>query len=194
MPAEHSDQLPEVTARRTLARGRRFEFQQLTVRRPGGATHELEIVRHPGAVVILPILPGGDLVMIRVWRAAVARGLLEFPAGTLEAGESPERCAARELIEETGYRGGRLVALGSFHTTPGLTDELMHAFAALEPDAGAPAPEADENIRLVRVAAGEVMRLVDRGELQDGKSLAVLLLAWRRGLVDLGAARAPGAR
>ena len=88
------------------------------------------VVRHPGAVLIVPILSDGRMVLVRNWRVAVGQALLEFPAGTLEQGESPLETARRELEEETGYGAGSMESVGSFFTSPGFADEVMHVFLA----------------------------------------------------------------
>src|SRR5262245_55411209 len=95
--------LTEVS-RRVLHKGRKFNFEIVSVRSASGKQIEREVVRHPGAVVIVPVLDNGDVVMIRNRRIAIGDWILEFPAGTLEPPELPEKCAARELIEETGYK------------------------------------------------------------------------------------------
>jgi ADP-ribose pyrophosphatase len=175
-------------SRRTLHHGAKFDFEQLTLVAAGddGRTLTREVVRHPGAVVILPVLdagPKGRVVMIRNWRHTLGRWLLEFPAGTLEPGEAPPACAARELVEETGYRAATLSSLGRFHTTPGLTDELMWAYAASGLVPIGQRLEADERIDVKIVSRSEAWELIDRGELQDAKSLAAWMLAERRGLL-----------
>jgi ADP-ribose pyrophosphatase len=87
---------------------------------------------HPGAVVVLPLLDADTIVMIRNFRPSVGATLLELPAGTLEADEPAEACAGRELIEETGYRAGRIEPLVDFYTSPGVLSERMFAFVARE--------------------------------------------------------------
>jgi len=170
-----------------IHRGRRFDFVVRRERLPDGSELEREIVRHPGAVVILGLAEGG-VVMIRNHRAAVDRELWELPAGTLEPREAPEKTAARELEEETGYRPGRVERLGEFYTTPGLTDELMRAFVATDLEAVGQKLEAGERIEAEVLPSARVMELVDAGELMDGKSLAALWLAQRRGLLGDGTA------
>src|SRR5688572_1303489 len=117
-------------------RGPVFAVEKIEFRDPrrGSRRARRDIVRHPGAVVIVPVLSDGRLLLIRNYRISVEESLLEFPAGKLEVGETPEVTAARELVEETGYRPQVVRALGKFYTSPGLTDELMHAFAASELD------------------------------------------------------------
>lgn len=174
---------PVVIARRTLHKGKKFDFETLSVRRPSGQVIEREVVRHPGAVVVVPILDDGRVVLIRNFRITVAQRLWECCAGTLEPPEDPAVCAGRELIEETGYRASRIVSVGWFYTTPGLTDEKMHAFVATGLTAVGQDLEDDESIEVHAVASDEVFNMIDRGDIRDGKSIAAILMAARRGLL-----------
>lgn len=174
---------PKVMSRQTLHKGRKFDFDLLTIQSPTGATRVAQVVRHPGAVVIVPILPDGRVVLIRNWRASVQESLCECPAGTIEAGEPPAACAPRELEEETGYSAERFVSLGSFYTTPGLTDEVMHAFAATGLRHVGQRLEPDETIEVHPVSSVEALAMIARGELRDAKSMLAILLAERRGLL-----------
>lgn len=173
-------------SRTVLFRGAKFDFEQLTVRRANGSEFRREFVRHPGAVVIVPIIQGGaepSIAFVRNARWAVGKYLLELPAGTLEAGEAPEACARRELIEETGYEASRMTPLVSFYTSPGLSDERMWAFVATDLRHVGQKLEADEDLSVELVPISRVMGLIDSGELADGKSLASLLLARAGGLI-----------
>lgn len=180
---------PRVAGSRPIHKGRKFSFEMLTVELSGGRRVEREIVRHPGAVTILPILErapgisGPAVVLIRNFRMAPARWLLELPAGTLEPGEPPEVTAGRELEEETGYRAATLEPLGWFYTTPGMTDERMFAFAARGLSAVPMRLEEDEAIRVEVTAASALDGLIASGELTDAKSMLTILLAQRRGLL-----------
>lgn len=173
--------------RTTLHRGVKFDYEQLAWISPTGRPLERQSVRHPGAVVIVPILevPGAapDVLLVRNFRPSVERTLLEFPAGTRERGEPEHETAARELEEETGYSAATLTPLGRFHTTPGLTDEMMWAFVATGLTPVGQRLEPDEELTVRRATLAELWTWVDSGELADGKSLAALLLATRRGLL-----------
>ncbi|MGD9688503.1 MAG: NUDIX hydrolase [Phycisphaerales bacterium] len=188
--------LPAIIARRTLHHGRKFDYQQVTVRHASGREHAREFVRHPGAVVVVPVLqtPGGPaVVLIRVYRAAIDAMSLECCAGTLEPGEDPAACAGRELIEETGYRAASIAHLASFRTSPGLSDELMHAFLATGLTHVGQDLEDDEEIEVRVVPAAEALALIDCGEIADGKSIAALCLAARRGHLDASSPAHPPA-
>jgi ADP-ribose pyrophosphatase len=163
--------------------GRMLNVDRDTVRFPNGSTGTLEMVRHPGAAAVLPFLddpattPDPRVVLVRQFRHAADGYIWEVPAGKLDAGEAehPERCAARELTEETGYTAKRLERLTTIYTTPGFTDERIHLFAAYDLTAGASEREADEFLEIHAVRWTEVLRLVKSGELMDGKSLAAIL-------------------
>lgn len=174
--------LPVVLSREVLHHGKKFDFERLTVRQSSGKQMQREIVRHPGAVVIVPVLPDGRVVLIEVFRISLERMSTECCAGTIEPrGEPPMACAARELIEETGYKAGSLKPLGTFYTSPGMSDELMHAFLATGLEHVGQDLEEDERIDVKIVAARAALEMIDRGEIADGKSILALLLAARAG-------------
>lgn len=165
--------------RTRLLEGEKFAVDRVAVPTRGGGHTMRELVVHPGAVAVLPVLPDGRIVLIRNRRFAVGRRLWEVPAGTLEAGEEPAAGAARELEEESGYRAGRLRPLGAFFTTPGFCDERMHVFVADELTATAQALEDAEDIEVHSVTPSELDRMIAAGEVEDGKTLAVLFLYGR---------------
>ncbi len=135
-----------------------------------------EIVVHNGAVVVLPILPDGRILLIRNRRYAVNQILLELPAGTLEKNEDPINCAGRELLEETGYVAGRLKVIGNFFTSPGILTEKMYAYAAYDLELSHQALEDGEEIELHPIDLDKAVQMVGRGEIIDGKTIATLLL------------------
>lgn len=136
-----------------------------------------EVCVHPGAVVVLPIAPDGTVLLIRNRRYAVGgQYLLELPAGTLEKNEDPMNCAGRELLEETGYLAGRLKALGHFYTSPGILSEKMYAFVATELERQQAALEEGEEIELQPTPVDEAVAMCGDGQIQDGKTLAALLM------------------
>lgn len=153
----------------------RFRVDRIQQTFSDGSVVCREVIRHPGAVVILPILPDGRVCLIRNFRVAVGQWLLELPAGTLEPGEPPDRTAERELLEETGYRCGILTPLCEFFMSPGILREKMHAFVATELAVGATAREAGELIENQLFTFDEIDGLLRNQQIQDAKSIAALL-------------------
>ncbi|MSR43804.1 MAG: NUDIX hydrolase [Phycisphaerales bacterium] len=158
-----------------VLRGSVFAVERLTVQLRSGGRADRHIVRHPGAVCVMGILDDGRLVTIRNFRITTGRWLAEFCAGKLEAGEDPILAAHRELIEETGYRAQRVESLGSFYTSPGFTDELMHAFVATGLTACPSQLQEDERIEVVLRTLEEWVDLIRAGEVCDGKTMATFL-------------------
>jgi len=136
-------------------------------------------IQHPGAVAIIPLVGEDQVCLIRNERIAVGKTLIELPAGTLEPNEPPRVTAERELQEETGYRAADLHELNGFFMSPGILNERMHLFVARDLTAGKPAREAGEEIDNLVVAWDEAVAMVLRGEIEDAKSIAGILL-WDR--------------
>jgi ADP-ribose pyrophosphatase len=137
--------------------------------------HTREVCVHPGAVVVLGFLDDDRIILIRSYRYAIGQYLFELPAGTLEKGEKPMNCAGRELLEETGYLAGRLQPLLNFFTSPGILSEKMYAFAAYDLQHKQTALEEGEDIAVHPVSLDEALQMVRDGQIQDGKTIAVLL-------------------
>ena len=151
----------------------RLEVHQLANER--GRKMEREVCVHPGAVVILPILHDGSVVLIRNRRYAVGEILVELPAGTLEAGEDPADCAGRELLEETGYRCGRLERLLQFFSSPGILSETLHAYGAYDLEMSRSALEEGEEIEAFATPWPEALAMIRDGKIVDAKTIATLL-------------------
>lgn len=162
------------TRRRTLLTTPRFSVEHRAYALPEGGEATREVVVHPGAVVILPILDDGRVVMIRNFRYTVERELLELPAGTREPGEEAVQTAHRELEEETGYRAKRMEPLVAFFPSPGILTERMEVFVARDLLATRQNPEASERITVAALELAEARRLLVRGALEDGKTIAAL--------------------
>ena len=121
---------------KVLLRTSRFSVNALELVDANGQPISREVIRHPGAVVLLPRLDDGRIVLIENHRHTVGETLLELPAGTIDPGETPEQTATRELTEETGYTAAKLEKLHEFYSCPGICDELMHLYLATELTAG----------------------------------------------------------
>lgn len=159
--------------------GKLFTVQVLRWTDVHGRHMTREVVRHPGAVLIVPVLDSEDVVMIRNLRIAVNEVLWEFPAGKLEPGEAPEHAAPRELEEETGYRAGRIRKIGEFYTSPGFANELMRVFVAENLTPVQQRLQPGEEIEVHTVSVDDALAMVRDGRLRDSKSIAGLLM-WQQ--------------
>jgi ADP-ribose pyrophosphatase len=171
--------MPLVSSER-LYSGRIVNLDLDSVRFPDGSVGKIEMLRHPGAAAVVPFLddpgePDPRVLLLRQFRHAADGFLWEVPAGRLDPGESPEECARRELEEETGMQGETLERLTTIFTTPGFTDERIHLFLARGLSAGEQRRESDEFMELHEKRWSEVMAMIARGEIMDGKTLISLL-------------------
>lgn len=158
-----------------LLEARRFRVVRRRQTSPTGKLHDRDVILHPGAVVILPLVEDDRVCLIRNYRAAVRDALIELPAGTLEPGEDPALTAARELEEETGYQSGRLELLNEFWMSPGILNEQMRLYLAADLTAGPSQREAGEEIENLVLPWAEALRLAESGQIADGKTLVGLL-------------------
>jgi ADP-ribose pyrophosphatase len=168
------------TGIRTIYEGRIFTLQVETIPLPKGGEMQAEIVRHPGSVVIIPVTAGGDVVLVRQYRAAIGRWVWELPAGSLKPGEEIEQAAVRECHEEIGVVPDRIRKLGAFYPTPGYCDELMHVYRAdglREPRADERATQdEDEDIEARAFTVDAIRTMIAAGEIIDLKTVAGLAL------------------
>ncbi len=160
-----------------IFQGKTFKLRRDTVKLPNDRETTLDIVEHGGSVAMVPVDSDGNIFFVRQYRHAVGLDLLELPAGTRDGDEPPDVCAAREMREETGMEAGRLDRLGTFYLAPGYSTEFMHVFLATDLRPNPLPADSDEFLQVERIPAREVMQMAERGEIQDAKSLAALLLA-----------------
>jgi ADP-ribose pyrophosphatase len=178
---KRAEQPGRVESRRVYT-GKVISLDVDVVRFPDGSVGELEMIRHPGASAIVPFLsdPRGEdpqVLMIRQYRYAAERYLLEIPAGRLDPGEDPRDCALRELKEETGCSAEQVDHLFTMYTTPGFTDEKIHLFMATGLVAGESKRESDEFLDLEPMPLSRALELVETGEIKDAKTALGLLFA-----------------
>lgn len=170
----------ELLARTTVHKGRIFQVEIDVVKLPSGHTVDMELVRHPGSVVLLPVPKPGSIILIRQYRYTIDRWIWELPAGSLKPGEDPDEAAARECEEEIGLAPGRVTRLRGYFPTPGFCDEQMHYYRC--EDLRPPAPDSqakkdeDEEIEPRTFTVDEARALVASGEIVDLKTLAGLTM------------------
>jgi ADP-ribose pyrophosphatase len=167
----------KVHKKTSLYNGKIFDVVLEKVTLPNGAVKHREIVRHPGAAAMVPILDDGRVVLIKQYRHAVGEYVWEIPAGTLEPDEAPVACARRELVEETGYEATRLEKLTEILPAPGYTDEHIHIFLATGLRPAEQKLEDDEVLELQPTALDKALAMAVRGEICDAKTITGLWLA-----------------
>ncbi len=163
--------------RKLIYSGRVFDVAVHEYRLPDGRTQTYDVVEHLGAVTVVPVDAEGMIHFVRQYRVAAKVDLLELPAGVLHEDEDPLEGAAREVREETGQAAGQMILLGTFYMVPGYSSEKMTVYLAtgLTPD---PLPmDDDEFLQTERIPVQRALEMARSGEIQDGKSLAALLMA-----------------
>jgi ADP-ribose pyrophosphatase len=171
--------LPRLVASKTVYEGRLFDVELDDIAMAEGVVARREIIRHPGAVCMVPVDHQGNLLLVTQYRHAAGERLLELPAGTLEPGEAPEATVVRELQEEVGMYPGRVAALGGFFVAPGYTTEYIHLFACTELTPARLEGDADEDIEVEALGLDEALAAIDSGRIRDAKSI-VGILRWLR--------------
>ena len=162
-----------------IYKGKVVHLRVDTVKQPDGREAKREVVAHRGATCIVPITSEGEILFVTQFRLPAGKTLLELPAGTLEIGEDPEYCAARELEEETGYKAGELKYLFNMYMAPGYSSELIYAYLATDLQIGQVNPDEGENIELTSISFETVETMLRTGGFQDAKTIAALSVALR---------------
>lgn len=157
--------------------GRLVKLRVDTVRLPDGKQAQREIVVHRGAVAAVPLLEGDRVVMVRQFRQAAGEVLLEIPAGTLDPGEDPCACVARELAEEIGYTSNCLTLMFRSYLAPGYSSEMLHTFLAENLTRTQAESDADEFVEVVEIPLSEAVEKIVSGEIKDAKSICGILMA-----------------
>jgi len=166
-------------SRQIVFRGRKIQVAVDTTVRPDGQTVERDVILHPGAVAIIPLVDAQHVCLVHNRRPIVGQTLFEIPAGTLETGESPEVAAVRELEEETGYRAGCWQKLTEFIPSPGVLSERTHLFLAQELSPGAMRLQKDEDLQPRVIPWSTALTWALEGTIIDAKTLIAILL-WDR--------------
>jgi ADP-ribose pyrophosphatase len=168
---------PTPVASHLIHRGRVIQVSTEVLRYANGREHELDFVRHPGAAAVVAVDADNQVCLVRQYRHGIADFLWEIPAGKLDPGEAPDICAVRELTEETGISASSWLSLGLYLPAPGIFTEVIHLYLARELKIGESNPDADEELELAWRPFSEALGMVQRGELNDGKTGMALLRA-----------------
>ncbi|SFL83763.1 ADP-ribose pyrophosphatase [Gracilibacillus orientalis] len=167
-----------------IYKGKVINVQIDDVTLPNGKTSKREIVKHPGAVAIIPVTKDNKIIFVKQYRKPLEKTLVEIPAGKLEHGEAPEVTAIRELEEETGYTTDQLTYVTSFYTSPGFADEIMYLYKtnSLEKVEQPKAMDEDEFVEIMELSLEEAERLVVEQEIHDAKTAYAILYLKQKGL------------
>jgi ADP-ribose pyrophosphatase len=170
----------KIVSSRSIYDGRVIHLRLETLKMPDGATYEREIIRHNGAVAMLPLEADGSVILVKQYRAGSEQEMLELPAGTLNPGEDRQDCARRELQEEIGFYPENLVELGQFWTAASYTSELITIYLVEGLRPSKLAGDRDEHLTPVRMPFEEALRMAYANQIEDGKTLIGLMWAAQR--------------
>jgi ADP-ribose pyrophosphatase len=178
--ARNDDHLKEKLVRKNVVfKGRMVDFRADEIRLPNGGSALREFMDHPGAVGVVPLLPNGDVVLVRQYRYPVGEVTLELPAGKLDPGENIRACVERELREETGYTAKKITPLLRYWPTPAFANEVLHLFVAEKLTPGRLDPDEDEFLEKVELPFDDAVALVRSGKIMDSKTVIGLLACAR---------------
>ena len=166
-------------SRRVIYRGLKIDLALQQVALRDGTTAEREVVLHRGAVALVPMVDDEHVCLVRNRRYAVDQTLLEVPAGTIDPGESPDQTAERELLEETGYRAGRIRRIREWYVSPGVMNERMYLFLCEDLRPGPADHQLDEELQTVVVPWEEALAMAEDGRIEDAKTMLALMICDR---------------
>jgi ADP-ribose pyrophosphatase len=177
VPSKRERSLAEekTVASRSIFKGRAFNVRVDTVIDASGDQTTREIVEHADCVAVVPVETSGEIVLVRQYRKAVEKELLEIPAGGIDPGEDPPAAVKRELQEEIGFLPGKLEKMGGFYSSPGFCSEYLYLYLATDLKPGRLYAEDTEGIQVVRVKPRQIRKLIESGEICDAKTIAGLL-------------------
>jgi ADP-ribose pyrophosphatase len=166
-----------VQSRREIYKGRQFTFLAEKITLPTGVEAEMAFVRHPGSAVVVPLFADKSIGLIRQYRHVMAEYIYEIPAGTLDPLETPEKCARRELEEETGYKASQMIPLGKTYLLPAYSDEISFIFLAKDLTKTSQKLDTDEIIEVCRYPVESVLDMIKRDEILDALSILAICRA-----------------
>lgn len=170
----------KINKRTPVHQGRVFNLFRENITLDNGVTLDMDVIRHPGASAIVPLINGTEVVLIKQYRHAIGNFIWEIPAGTLDLDEEPIECARRELTEETGFSTHTLEKLGEITPVPGYSDERIHIFLARNLEPARQNLDKDEVLNVHHLEFTDALEMIHKGEIQDGKTICGLLMAARR--------------
>ncbi|AZW43703.1 NUDIX domain-containing protein [Bordetella bronchiseptica] len=174
-PSDSSHLVETLISSETLCDGGFLKARRDTVRLPSGRAATREYIVHPGAVVVVPLLDDGRVLLERQFRYPIGQVMTEFPAGKLDPGEDPLACARRELLEETGYTAGQWASAGALHLAIAYSTEIIHIFFARQLRAGARQLDEDEFLDVHSATVPELLQACREGRVTDAKTLTCVL-------------------
>ncbi|CAH1197402.1 Methanol dehydrogenase activator [Paenibacillus allorhizoplanae] len=165
------------TSSEMIFKGKIISLQVDQVTLPNGGTASREIVKHPGAVAVIPLL-GDKMIVVEQYRKPLEKSQVEIPAGKLDSGEEPLRAALRELEEETGYKSDNIRLVSSFYTSPGFADEIIHLYIAEDLVKGTANPDEDEFLDCEAITLEQAQQYMREGRISDAKTI-MAVYAWQ---------------
>ena len=178
MDNNHADLIEESVSSEEIYNGKIVHLYKDKVRLPNGKFATREVMRHTGAVAIVPLTEEGNVIVVRQYRYPFAEVLLEIPAGKLDVGEAPEDCARRELSEETGCEAERLIPLGEYYPSVAVLDEKIHLYLARGLVQKTVHPDEDEFLQVESMPLKTLVEMIMQGQIRDGKTQTALLKTW----------------